>query len=642
MRRFKPGLLFIAVISINIHMVPFPLYAGAQPEIIPREVLFGNPSKAKPQISPDGTMLAYLAPLDGVLNVWVRSIDSADDRPVTKDNNRGIRHYFWAYDNNHLMYFQDRQGDENWRLYGVNLKSGVIRDFTPFDDVQVRLIEHNRYFPNEMIIAINKQNPQAHDVYRLDLSSGDITLVMENFGDVSSWLIDNHLKVRGALVSTADGGFKLMVRDDLQDKWRELIVWELEEAINSGTLGFSKDGKKIYLADSRTSNTSQLVKVDIETQAISAIAHEPDYDLGQTIFDPDSYEVQAVSFMKERLVWRVFDRAMEEDFRIIRRLADGDFSLVSRDKNDRLWIIAFTKDTGPVSYYIYDRKSKKARFLFDHKPELNRYTLAKMESGFFRARDGLTIPYYIIFPPGNERKNLPAVVHVHGGPWTRDSWGYDPTAQWLANRGYAVLQVNFRGSTGYGKEFVNAGNKEWGGKMHNDIVDGVNWLIEEGIADRKRIAIYGVSYGGYAALVGAAFTPGLFRCAIDVVGPSNLITTIKSIPPYWTTYRNVIYKRVGNPDSEEEFLKSRSPLFKADSIKIPILITQGANDPRVKQAEAEQIVEALKRQGLEYEYLLFPDEGHGLVKPDNRVRFYAAAEKFLAKYLGGRYEELSQ
>ena len=371
---------------------------------------------------------------------------------------------------------------------------------------------------------------------------------------------------------------------------------------------------------------------------ITVIAEDPQYDVGNVIVHPDTHDVQAVAFNKDRNEWLVLDESIKKDFDNIGDIHRGDFFIISRDDADTTWVVAFTVDNGPVPFYAYDRKSQKATFLFDNQPELNKYTLATIEPISFTSRDGLTIHGYLTLPQGEQKTNLPMVLNVHGGPWGRDAWGYRPDAQWFANRGYACLQVNFRGSTGYGKDFVNAGDREWGRNMHNDLVDAVQWAIDKGIADPKKVAIFGGSYGGYAALVGATFTPDLFCCAVDIVGPSNLNTLIRTIPPYWSTFLATFHKRVGNPDTEEEFLNSRSPLFKADQIKIPILIGQGANDPRVKQAESEQIVEAMKSKGIDYEYMLFPDEGHGFAKPENRLKFYAAAEKFLAKHLGGRYE----
>lgn len=613
--------------------------ATQQPELIPREVLFGNPVKTAPKISPDGKLMAYLAPVNNVLNVWVKTIGAEDDRAVTKDDNRGIRRYFWAGDNRHIMYLQDVGGNENWRLYAVNLETDEIRDLTPFEEMQARIVDKNKHFPNELLIAMNKENPRVHDVYHLDLISGKLELVAKNPGNIIGWVTDANFKVRGALAFTPDGGFDLMLRENEEASWDKFITWGSENTLTSGPVCFSKDGKYLVLLDSRDVNAGRLIKMEIATKDFEVIAEDPQYDVSDVMIHPDTYEVQAVSFTKARKEWAVLDESIKDDFKAIAKLDHGDFFIYNRDNADDTWLVGYTKDNGPVPFYAFDRKTQKGTFLFDHKPDLKNYTLAPMGPNSFTSRDGLTIHGYITYPPGRGRKALPMVLNVHGGPWARDTWGYNPEAQWFANRGYVCLQVNFRGSTGYGKDFVNAGDTEWGGKMHDDLVDAVNWAIEKGIADPKRVAIYGGSYGGYAALVGATFTPDLFCCAVDIVGPSNLKTWITSVPPYWSAMLALLYKRIGNPDTEEEFLNSRSPLFKVDQIKIPMLIAQGANDPRVPQAESEQIVEALKEKGIEYEYMLFPDEGHGFAKPENRLKFYAAAEKFLAKYLSGRYEE---
>jgi dipeptidyl aminopeptidase/acylaminoacyl peptidase len=397
----------------------------------------------------------------------------------------------------------------------------------------------------------------------------------------------------------------------------------------------------MYLLDSRGANAAQLAAVDLESNAHDVLAGDERYDVSEVLINPDTYEIEAVAIEKDRTEWTVLDDSVLEDFEAIEKLSRGDFAVVSRDRADERWLVAFTVDEGGASYYSYDRKAREGTHLFDARPELAEYTLARMEPVSFTARDGLTIEGYLTLPPSPDggRKNLPVVLNVHGGPWARDGWGYDPEAQWLANRGYACLQVNYRGSTGYGKAFLNAGNKEWGARMHDDLVDAVSWVVSEGIADPERVAIFGGSYGGYAALVGATFTPELFRCAVDIVGPSNLVTLINSIPPYWSTLREIFHTRVGNPETEEEFLKSRSPLSFVDRIRAPVLIAQGANDPRVKQAESEQIVAAMKEKGIDHEYLLFEDEGHGFARPENRLKFYATAERFLAKHLGGRAED---
>lgn len=610
----------------------------SEPTLIPRETLFGNPTNVVPQISPDGNMLAYLAPSNGVLNVWVRTIGQQNDRVVTNDTLRGIRRYFWAADNKHVMYLQDVGGDENWRLYGVNLETAEIKDLTPYEKVQVQIVDRNKHFPNELLIAMNKENPQLFDVYHLNLESGELTLVANNPGNVIAWLTDADFNVRCAMASTPAGGFELWVRPNEKSAWSTVLTWDSNDALTSGPVSFTKDGKSLYLQDSRNVNAGRLVKMELESGNIEVIAQDPQYDVANALIHPDEYTIQAVSFYRAREEWTVLDPSIQADFDAIAKLDKGDFNIIDRDNADNTWVVSFMKDDGPISYYAFDRKLKKGAFLFDHRPELKQYELTPMEPVSFTSRDGLTIHGYITFPKGQSKKNLPLVLNVHGGPWARDRWGFDSEAQWLANRGYACLQVNFRGSTGYGKEFLNAGDKEWGGKMHNDLVDAVKWAVQQGYADSNRVAIYGGSYGGYAALVGATFTPDLFRCAVDIVGPSNLTTWITSIPPYWATFRDLLYRRVGHPETEAEFLKSRSPLFKAEQIKIPMLIAQGANDPRVPQAESEQIVAALKEKGIDHQYLLFPDEGHGFARPENRLKFYAAAEEFLAKHLGGRFE----
>ncbi|MCP4632417.1 MAG: S9 family peptidase [candidate division Zixibacteria bacterium] len=607
--------------------------------LIPREVLFGNPEKISPRISPDGKMMAYIAPMNNVLNLWIKTIGKDDDRAVTQDTNRGIRRYFWVHDNKHIMYLQDVGGNENWRLYSVNLETTETTDLTPFDDVQVRIVDVNKNFPNELLIAMNKDNIQVHDVYHLDLSNGELKKIAENPGDVLGWVTDSNFHVRGALFMNTDGGFDLKLRRSPKSSWKTLTSWDYENTFNSGPLGFSKDGKYIYLIDSRDYNTSRLVKMNIKTKKIEVIAEDKQYDVSNVIIHPDTYEIQMVAFNREREEWKILDESIKEDIDIISEVHPGDYFIYNRDNDDKTWLVGFTADDGPVPYYAYDRETKKASLLFYHKPELNNYSLSQMEPISFNSRDGLTIYGYITFPSGEVRTNLPMVLNVHGGPYYRDAWGYNSEAQWFADRGYICLQVNFRGSTGYGKNFLNAANREWGGKMHDDLIDAVNWAISQGYADPEKVAIYGGSYGGYAALVGATFTPDVFCCAVDIVGPSNLITFLNTIPPYWSAMKTNLFKRVGNPETDEEFLKSRSPLFKVDNIKSPMLIAQGANDPRVNQAESEQIVEAMKKKGIEYEYMLFEDEGHGFAKPENRLKFYAAAEKFLAKYLGGRYEE---
>jgi dipeptidyl aminopeptidase/acylaminoacyl peptidase len=618
-------------------------FKTSPPPLIPCEVLFGNPEKAQPRLSPDGNRLAYLAPVDSVMNVWVGPVDStaggADYRPVTKDRIRGIRIYFWAEDNEHIVYLQDVGGNEDWRIHATDPETQETRDLTPFEEVQAQLLAKNKHFPDTLLVGLNKDNPQVHDIYRLSISGGELELVARNPGNVASWVADRDFRVRGAVAATPEGGFDLLFRDTEDGGWRTLVRWGPEDALNSGPIGFSGDGERMYLLDSRDANAARLVALDLRGGALEVLAGDERYDVGDVFVHPDTYDIQAVAIEKARAEWTVLDESIRADFEVIEELSRGDFAVTSRDRADENWLVAFTVDDRGASYYFYNRTEREGAHLFDARPDLSAYTLARMEPISFTARDGLTIEGYLTLPPGAGRSALPMVLNVHGGPWARDGWGYHPEAQWLANRGYACLQVNYRGSTGYGKQFLNAGNKEWGAAMHEDLVDAVNWAVEEGVADPERVAIYGGSYGGYAALAGATFTPELFRCAVDIVGPSNLITLINSIPPYWSTFLSTFHERVGNPETEEEFLKSRSPLFSVERIKIPMLIAQGANDPRVKQAESEQIVAAMQEKGIDHEYLLFEDEGHGFARPENRLKFYAAAEKFLAEYLGGRAED---
>ncbi len=606
--------------------------------LIPREVLFGNPGRAAPKISPDGSYIAFLAPDEGVLNVWVRTVGNNDEKVITKDRKRGIRQYFWSENSVQLLYLQDKDGDENWHLFAVHRDTKEVRDLTPYEKVQVQPIRIDRHHPNDILVGLNIRDERLHDVYSINIETGKQTLLIENPGDVVEWVVDNEFTVRGSISQTPDGGFLLKIRHKGGNTWNNIVSWSAEEGF-PGVYGFTPDGKRIYAGDSRNWNATRLVEIGIETGEVTLLAADPEYDIGSMIVHPGKHHAQAVSFYKERDEWTVLDQTIATDFESIRTIDTGDFSLLSRDHRDTIWLVAFIKDDGPVTYYLYNRTMKSSTYLFTNRPELEKFELSSMQPITLNASDGLTLHGYLTLPVDVEAHNLPMVLNVHGGPWTRDTWGFDPESQWFANRGYACLQVNFRGSTGYGKKFLNAGDKEWGARMHQDLIDAVNWAVDEGIANPQRLAIFGGSYGGYAALAGAAFTPDVFTCSVDIVGPSNLLTLINSIPPYWEPMKKQFTNRVGDPVTEEDFLKSRSPLFSADKIKIPLLIAQGANDPRVKQAESEQIVAALKKNEKEVQYMLFPDEGHGFARPENRLKFYAAAEKFLAKHLGGRVEE---
>jgi dipeptidyl aminopeptidase/acylaminoacyl peptidase len=611
-------------------------------ELIPRRVLFGNPQRINPRISPDASTLAWIAPHEGVLNVWTAPIgrdgvDWAAARVVTDDSDRGIRMFAWAHDGRHLLYLQDTGGDENWRLHDVDLRTMQRRDLTPYDGVQAQIIATEKKYPTDILVAMNRDNPQLHDVYRLDLLTGELVKEVENPGFVS-WVADAELVVRCGLAPQPDGGMVIMIRAGAGEEWRPLLTIAAEDALTTGPIAISADGGSLLAMSSVGANTGRLVRIDLSSGAEQVLAEDPEADVTDVRLDPDTREPQIVIFGKERSHYQVLDPAVDADLAAIRALHPGDPDIGDADDGDTLWLVGFTNDAGAVPFFAYDRQRREGRFLFEHQPELSRYELAPMEPVSFTARDGLTIHGYATFPPGAGREALPMVLNVHGGPWGRDAWGFDSEAQWLANRGYLCLQVNFRGSTGYGKAFVNAGDREWGGKMQDDLTDAVAFAVSQGWADPARVAIYGGSYGGYAALAGAAFTPELFCCAVDIVGPSNLKTLIETIPPYWAPMIALFHTRVGDPEHDAEFLWSRSPLSRAADIRTPLLIAQGANDPRVKRAESEQIVAALREAGIDHEYLLFPDEGHGFAKPGNRLRFYAAAERFLARHLGGRAE----
>lgn len=612
------------------------------PPLIPRDVLFGNPERTGPQLSPDGKQLAWIAPdTNNVLQVWVKTVGGNDDRIVTADKKRGIRQYFWAEDSHTLIHLQDIDGDENWHLYGVDLTSGNVRDYTPFQGVRAQVTAVDPGFPDEILVSLNLRDRQLFDVHRLNLKTGGLTLDAENPGDVGGWAADSKFQIRAAQVSTPDGGTEIRLRDDAKSPWRSWIKVGPEEILEF--VDFAADGKSAFLKSSIGFDTARLVEKNIATGAEKVVASSDRVDAEDIQIHPRKHVVEAVSFEPGRSEWTVVDPTVKGDFEELRKLNDGDFRVINRDSKDATWLVAFTSDRGPVSYYAWDRAAKKGTFLFVHQPKLSGLKLAEMKPVVIKARDGLNLNGYLTLPVGVPPKNLPLVLMVHGGPWARDNWGYNSYAQWFANRGYACLQVNYRGSTGYGKKFLNAANKQWGLKMHDDLVDTVDWAIKEGYADPKKVAIFGGSYGGYAALAGLTFTPEKFACGVDIVGPSNLKTLIASIPPYWKTFRSVFDVRMGNVDDpkDADLIRNASPLFKADKIVKPLLIGQGANDPRVKQAESEQIVAAIEKNGGNVTYVLYPDEGHGFARPENRIDFNARAEAFLATTLGGRAEPVA-
>ena len=616
--------------------------------MIPRQVLFGNPEKSMARISPDGAYLSYLAPVEGVLNVWVvEDPDSA--RPITRDEERGIRDYTWTYDGQHILYYQDARGDEDWHVYATNIATGETRDLTPFEKVNSQILSINEKTPNEILIGINNRNPQLHDVYRIELSTGERTLIEENPGFVS-YLFDNDDRTRFAMTVSPTGGQVILQRDE-SNQWQPFLKVPNTDAMTTGLAGFDKSNQILYLIDSRKRNTAALFSLDLASGKQELVAEDDRADVGGMLIHPTEKHVQAVSFTYDRNRWHVLDSAIQGDMDYLHSVEDGELSITSRTLNDRLWTVAYVLDNGPVKYYLYDRTRKQANYLFSNRTDLDEYQLARMHSLTIKSRDGWNLVSYLTLPPdstpdGDTRPSnpVPLVLLVHGGPWGRDIWGYDSQHQWLSNRGYAVLSVNYRGSTGFGKEFINAGNGEWAGKMHDDLIDAVNWAVREKITQRDQVAIMGGSYGGYATLVGLTFTPETFVCGVDIVGPSNLVTLLQNVPPYWIPILPMMKDRVGDWTTEEgqKSLLAKSPLARVDQIQRPLLIGQGANDPRVKQVESDQIVEAMKQKNIPVTYVLYPDEGHGFARPENRLSFYAVAEAFLSEHLGGRFEPVGE
>ena len=618
--------------------------------LIPRQIFFGNPDRTRVHLSPDGAHIAWLAPVEGVLNVWVAPRDNVDAaQPVTHDTGRGIRFYEWAYTSTHILYLQDENGDENYRLYVVDLDADEdegIRDLTPFEDVHARIQHVSPEFPDELLVGINDRDVRLHDLYRVDLHTGDRTLVQENPG-FAGFLTDDRFRVRAAMRQTSEGGLEILMPGGDEEDWS---VWQSipsEDTLTTTPVGFDASGEVLYVMDSRGRDTAALFAHDMTNDEVELLAEDPRADAERVMVHPTEKHVQAVSFVYERRRWEVLDPAIEEDLAVLGEISHGEVAVASRSLDDTAWIVTYLLDDGPVSHYLYDRESSDLDFLFTDRPALEGLPLRTMHPATIKARDEQDLVVYLTLPPGSDTDNdgvpdhpVPMVLTPHGGPWARDYWGYNRTHQWLANRGYAVLSVNFRASTGFGKAFVNAGDKQWAGMIIEDQQDAVSWAIDRGIADPEKVAVMGGSFGGYSTLAGLTFTPDLFACGVDLFGPSNLVTLLESVPPYWEPMFEMFATRVGDPRTEEgrELLEAHSPLTHVDRIRRPLLIGQGANDARVKQAESDQIVEAMQEKDIPVTYVLYPDEGHGFARPENNLAFYAIAEHFLAEILGGRCE----
>ncbi|MGZ3445574.1 MAG: S9 family peptidase [Myxococcaceae bacterium] len=613
--------------------------AHAEAPLIPREVLFGNPERTRPQLAPDGKRLAWLQPDKGILQIWVQTLGKEDAAPVSADRQRPIRLFRWGQDSRTIVYLQDVKGDENWHVFSVDLASKQVRDLTPFDGVRAGIVADSPRRPNDLLVEMNLQDRSRMDVYRVDLRTGAVVLDTRNPGTVTAWAATDDLVIKAGVASLPDGGEELLVRDSAKGAWRALTRVGPDDRLE--LLDLTADGKSVFYVTSAGAETGRVVQRALAGGPEKVLASNAEVDPSDVSVHPTRHVIEGVVFEPGLPVWTLLDPTVKKDFDVFPHIARGFPEVVSRDRADHTWILAFRDAQGPTRFFSFDRTSLQGKFLFADRPKLESAGLPEMKPVQFPARDGLTLHGYLTRPVGATAAG-PMVLLVHGGPWGRDSWRFDSYAQWLANRGYVVLQVNFRASTGYGRKFLNAGNRQWGKAMQTDLLDAVDWAVKEGVAEKGRVAIMGGSYGGYATLAAAAFTPDVFRCGVDIVGPSNLLTLLKSIPPYWKPMRAMFDRRIGNPDdpADKQLLESESPLFSADKIRMPLLIGQGANDPRVKQAESEQIVAALEKRGLGVTYVVYPDEGHGFARPENAMDFNARTEAFLAQFLGGRSEPM--
>lgn len=604
--------------------------------LIPRSVLFGNPERTQARLSPDGKKISFLAPSpQGIMNVWIQTLGEKNPTMLTHDTHRGITTHAWIPNGKSVLFIQDVGGDENWHVYTADLETKKTTNLTPYPGIRAEGLMLSRIKKDELLVGLNLKDPVLFDMYRINVVTGNLELDTANPGDVMSWLADAQFEIRAAMsTNIADGSMTLRIRDNKEAPWRDLLNWPFGESGHPVT--FSKDGKTIFLTTSIGADTSRLVEVDLSSgQELRELARDPQADLAEIMHNPDHFNIEAVEHFYLKPSWAPIEAAVAQDFAFLGQHCKGAISIQSRSHADDLWIVSELLDDGPTIYWLYYRQERKLERLFVDRPELEKYKLAPMEALVIPARDGLPMVCYMTRPTQASETKPPLILNVHGGPWARDYWGFDPEAQWLANRGFTVLQVNYRSSTGFGKNFLNAGNGQWGqGKMQDDLTDVVRWAIDQGIADPKKVAIYGGSYGGYATLAGLTFTPDLYVCGIDIVGPSNLKTLFETIPPYWKPFKTQMVLRVGDVENDEELNRHISPLFHVEKIQAPLFIAQGKNDPRVKIQESDQIVTAMRQKNLMVQYVVYTDEGHGFVRPENRMDFYGRAEEFLTKCLG--------
>ena len=618
---------------------------ASESPLLSRQVLFGNPERSGGSISPDGKWLGYIAPRDGVLNVWVAPADRPGEaKPITNDRVRGIRGFSFAYDGKHVLFAQDVGGDENFQVFAAPLDGGESRALTPKGS-RASIAGLSPKHPGEVLVSVNDRNPRFFDLQRVSLADGAATRLIEN-ERFSGFVTDEAFALRYATQQTEDGGDAWFKREG--DDWAPWSTVPQEDSLTTDIVGFDAAGTTLFLVDSRGRDTGALFALDTASGERRLLKEHPRADVGGVLIHPATGAVQAAAANRLRNEWTAIDPAIQPDLDALAALAQGgEFFVNSRTRDDARWVVTVVRSDRSTEVFLYDRGTRKATPWFDTRPELPDAQLQKMHGVEIPARDGLSLPSYYTLPAGSDADGdgkpeapVPTVLLVHGGPWARDAYGQNGTHQWFANRGYATLSVNFRGSTGFGKAFVNAGDLQWGRKMHDDLIDAVRWAVGQGIAQADKVAIMGGSYGGYATLAGLTMTPKEFACGVSIVGPSNLVTLLQTIPPYWGPIRRQFSTRVGDLDTEagRALLKERSPLTYVDAIERPLLIGQGANDPRVVQAESDQIVQAMQARNIPVTYVLYPDEGHGFVRPQNRISFNAVTEAFLGECLGGRVE----
>ncbi len=624
----------------------------AEAALIERAALFGNPERTQARIAPGGDYISFLAPTDGYLNVFViqAGADLSTARQITTDAKRGVRQHFWAANGTEILYLQDEGGDENWRLYAVDVATGARRDLTPLAGVQAQVVGMSPREPDAVMVALNDRDKRWRDLYKINVKTGKRALVQRNTEQFDSFVTDLDNLPRLALKALPNGANDVFSFSGAGG-WKKLFEIPFDDTITTNPVAVEGAGSTFLMIDSVGRDKAALVRVDIASGAKTVIGESEKADVADVWINPATQIPQAYAANYLKQEWTPLADDARADLEFLRANLKGEFEVVSRTRDDGKWIIVEDGPTTPAASFLYDRKAKTIVKLFDQRPALAKAALMPMIPLEIKSRDGQTLVSYLTLPPGSDldgngrpEKPVPLVLKVHGGPWSRDVYGLDGEHQWLANRGYAVLSVNFRGSTGFGKAFVNLGNREWGAKMHDDLIDAVNFAVSEKIAAADKVAIYGGSYGGYATLAGLTVTPDVFACGVSIVGPSNLETLLTSIPPYWESFRQQLYLRVGDPRTPEgkKLLAERSPLIRVDQIKKPLLIAQGANDPRVKQAESDQIVAAMKAKNLPVTYVLYPDEGHGFGRPQNQMSFYAVSEAFLSQCLGGRTQPIGK